>query len=243
MSSRIIRATSVESQNIISFEFGRKSIVEHQQSIHPPSSAASATVNDIAVPREDTDDAPKLRTAEQQAELLVRQAKMEASEIEKQAYERGFIEGEKAGKEVGEKTLDALLRQYAKRLEELNDLRKDIFATSEREVLRLALEIARKVIRREVSVDEELILTLVKVALSRLAEQTVMTVRVNPKDYQSIQRHQAAYSPTKGLNEGVKLIEDPSISRGGCLIETESGIIDGRIDEQLREIEKGFLEE
>lgn len=241
MSSRIIRATSVESKNIISFEFGRKSIVEHPQPLHVSSSAVSMTANDSAVAPEDG-AAPKLRTAEQQAELLVRQAKTEAAEIEKQAYERGFIEGEKAGKEVGEKTLEALLKQYAKRLEELNDMRKEIFAASEREVLRLALEIARKVIRREVSVDEELILTLVKVALNRVAEQTVMTVRVNPRDYQSIQRYQAAYSPTSSLNEGVKLIEDPSISRGGCLIETESGIIDARIEEQLREIEKGFLE-
>jgi flagellar assembly protein FliH len=241
MSSRIIRAASVESKNIVSFEFGRKSMAEHPQPVPLPAAAASAPANVSAVPAQDG-DVPKPRTAEQQAELVVRQAKMEAAEIEKQAYERGFIEGQKAGKEVGEKTLEALLKQYAKRLEELNDLRKEIFATSEREVLRLALEIARKVIRREVSVDEELILTLVKVALNRLAEQTVMTVRVNPKDYQSIQRYQAAYSPTSSLNEGVKLMEDPSISRGGCLIETESGIIDARIEEQLREIEKGFLE-
>jgi len=241
MSSRIIRATSVESKNIISFEFGRRPAAEDPQPERVASPTVSATANDLAIPPQEG-DAPKLRTAEEQAELVVRQAKMDAAEIEKQAYERGFIEGEKAGKEVGEKTLEALLKQYAKRLEELNALRKEIFATSEREVLRLALEIARKVIRREASVDEELILTLVKVALNRLAEQAVMTVRVNPRDYQSIQRHQAAYPSSSSLNEGVKLIEDPSISRGGCLIETESGVIDARIEEQLREIEKGFFE-
>jgi flagellar assembly protein FliH len=241
MSSRIIRAASVESKSIVSFEFGRGPTAEHSKSVPLPSSPTSAPANVPAVPTPDREE-PKLQTAEQQAELVVRQAKMDAAEIEKQAYERGFIEGEKAGKEVGEKALEALLKQYAKRLEELNDLRKEIFATSEKEVLRLALEIARKVIRREVSVDEELILTMVKVALNRLAEQTVMTVRVNPRDYQSIQRDQASHSPTSSLNEGVKLMEDPSISRGGCLIETESGIIDARIEEQLREIEKGFLE-
>jgi flagellar assembly protein FliH len=184
-----------------------------------------------------------LQAAEQQAELLLRQAKLEASEIEKQAYERGFSEGERAGKEVGEKSLEAILKQYAKGLEELNNLRKEIFTTSEREVLHLALEIARKVVRREVSVDEELILTLVKVALNRLTEQTAITVRINPKDYQSIQRHRAAHSSAGTVNEGVKLLEDPSISRGGYLIETESGIIDARIEEQLREIEHGLFEQ
>jgi flagellar biosynthesis/type III secretory pathway protein FliH len=43
-------------------------------------------------------------------------------------------------------------------------------------------------------------------------------------------------------NEAIKLIEDPVISRGGALIETESGIIDARIEEQFREIERGFFD-
>ena len=243
MSSRIIRATSVESKNVLSLQLSQAALLEKES--NPPSSHAVPPVSPLiakgpAFPPQD--EASNLKTVEEQAESLLRQAKVEASEIEKQAYERGFSEGEKAGKELGEKSLEALLKQYAKTLEELNNLRREIFAASEREVLRLALEIARKVIRREVSVDEELILTLVKVALNRLAEQTIMTVRVNPRDYQSIQRHHAAYPSTSSLDEGVKLVEDPSVSRGGCLIETESGIIDARIEEQLREIEKGFLE-
>jgi len=44
------------------------------------------------------------------------------------------------------------------------------------------------------------------------------------------------------LSESVKLVEDPLIARGGCIIETESGTIDARIEEQLREIERGFFD-
>jgi type III secretion protein L len=55
-----------------------------------------------------------------------------------------------------------------------------------------------------------------------------------------MERHRTAEAGS--LSESVKLVEDPLIARGGCIIETESGTIDARIEEQLREIEKGFFE-
>jgi flagellar assembly protein FliH len=183
-----------------------------------------------------------LDSVQEQADALLRKAQLKAAEIEKEAYERGFNEGQKAGKEVGEKMVEALLKQYAQTLEELASLRKHVLAASEREVVRLALEIARKVVKREVTIDEDVILALVKVAMNRLGEESMMTVRLNPRDVQSVLRSRNAADRANVLNEAIKLVEDPLISRGGCLIETESGIIDARVEEQFREIEKGFFE-
>jgi flagellar assembly protein FliH len=127
-------------------------------------------------------------------------------------------------------------------LDDLANLRKQIFTASEREVIKLSLEIARKVVKREVTIDEEVILALVKVALNRLGEESVMTIRVSPRDYQSILRYSNSQGKTSPLHAGITLVEDAMISRGGCLVETEAGIIDARIEEQFREIEKGFFE-
>jgi flagellar assembly protein FliH len=184
-------------------------------------------------------------SVEAHCEQLLQEARLKVAEIEKKAYEKGFAEGQKAGIEVGERMGEALLKQYSANLVALNKLRKDLFATSEREVVRLSLEIARKIIKREVAIDEELILTLVKVALARVADQAMVTVRLNPKDYHSIERHHAAGisgSDVGTLTESIRLVEDPLIARGGCIIETESGTIDARVEEQLREIERGFFE-
>ena len=184
-------------------------------------------------------------SVQQQCERLIQEAQLKVSEIEKEAYEKGFSEGQKAGGEVGERMAESLLKQYSASLDALNKLRKELFSTSEREVIRLSLEIARKIIKHEVAIDEELILTLVKVALARVADQALITVRVNPKDYHFIERHHAAglgATDGRSLSESVKLVEDPLIARGGCIIETDSGTIDARIEEQLREIERGFFE-
>jgi flagellar assembly protein FliH len=240
MSSRILRPNQSDTKKIGSFTlaYASKSDVviashdapplPHRPVDPPPESVEVAQV--------------KLTQAEQEAESIVRQAQDNAAQIEKEAYERGFGEGEKAGKEIGEKMAESLLKQYTARLVELNELRKQIFINSEREVVRLSLEIAKKVIKREISIDEEVILTLVKVTLNRLSDQAAVTIRLNPKDYHTMLDQQASKTPLGRGNEGIKLIEDPLISRGGCVIETESGIIDGRIEEQLREIERGFLQ-
>jgi flagellar biosynthesis/type III secretory pathway protein FliH len=184
-------------------------------------------------------------SVQEQCERMIQEAQLRVSEMEKEAYGKGFAEGQKAGMEVGESMGETLLKQYSSDLDALNRLRKELFSTSEKEVIRLSLEVARKIIKREVAIDDELILTLVKVALNRVADQTLITIRVNPRDYQSIERHRTAgigVADNAAVSESVKLVEDPLIARGGCVIETESGTIDARVEEQLREIERGFFE-
>jgi flagellar assembly protein FliH len=242
MLSRIIRANSEELKNILSFNFE----IAEASEVPSNASATPSAPNDLPTltTTENLQDLEHavLGSAQQQAEAILQAAQLKAAEIEKEAYERGFSEGEKAGKEVGEKMVEALLKQYSQTLEELANLRKQIFTASEREVIRLSLEIARKVVKREVTIDEEVIMALVKVALNRLGDESVMTVRVNPRDYQSILRYSSSQGKANPLHAGIKLVEDVLISRGGCLIETEAGIIDARVEEQFREIEKGFFE-
>ena len=242
MVPRIIRANSEELKNVLSFNF----------EIAEPPEIPYGT-NETAPP---STDYPPLTTTEnlqeleqvalssvrQQADTILQESQLKAAEMDKEAYEKGFSGGEKAGKEVGEKMVEALLKQYSQTLDDLANLRKQIFTASEREVIKLSLEIARKVVKREVTIDEEVILALVKVALNRLGEESVMTIRVSPRDYQSILRYSNSQGKTSPLHAGITLVEDAMISRGGCLVETEAGIIDARIEEQFREIEKGFFE-
>jgi flagellar assembly protein FliH len=245
MSSRIIRAHS-EAGLVSQFDFAALATVPAAAFRPPEPVDASAPAVETApaetLPPPAQPTAAQLGHTHDEVELVLRQARVKASEIEKEAYEKGFSEGERAGRETGEKMVEAVLKQYTKTLEELKGLRHNLLTGSEREVVRLALEVAKKVVKREASVDDELILALVKVALSRLADQSVMTVRVNPKDCQSILQYRESPGHRDSWHDGIKLVEDPLITRGGCLIETDSGVIDARVEEQFREIEKGFFE-
>ncbi len=242
MSSKIIRADNQQLARVSRFDFGVLATASMSAPVPVAALLAEALPTaDVAVSSEQP-TAAELGHANSEIELMHRQARMKAAEIEKEAYEKGFSEGERAGRETGEEMVEAVLKQYTQTLEELKGLRHKLLTGSEREVVRLSLEVAKKVVKREVCVDEELILALVKVALSRLADQSLMTVRVNPKDCQSILHFRVSPGHRDSWHDGIKLVEDPLITRGGCLIETDSGVIDARVEEQFREIEKGFFE-
>jgi flagellar assembly protein FliH len=246
MSSKIIRAEGQQTGRVSRFDFGVLATASASAAVlQPPHRVDVEPAAEVPVPSEQAAKQPtaaELGHTNHEIELMLRQARIKAAEIEKEAYEKGFSEGERAGRETGEKMVEAVLKQYTQTLEDLKGLRRALLTGSEREVVRLALEVAKKVVKREVCVDDELILALVKVALSRLADQSVMTVRVNPKDYQSIMHFRESPGHRDSWHDGIKLVEDPLITRGGCLIETDSGVIDARVEEQFREIEKGFFE-
>jgi flagellar assembly protein FliH len=164
------------------------------------------------------------------------------AQIEKTAYESGFRQGEKAGMAIAEKKIEASLRRYAEAVLEIGKLKKQLYHQVEREVVKLAVEVAKKIVHREIQVDPEIIQTLVKVALGHVAEKSAVTVHLHPVDYNYILEHRSELSSGPDEGREVVLLADKSIERGGCLIQTECGDIDARIEEEFREVERGFFE-
>ena len=167
-------------------------------------------------------------------------AAVDLSQLEKTAYENGFMLGEKAGLETAEKKVDAVMKRYAEAILEVGKLRSSLYPQVEREVVRLALEVARKIVHREIQADPDIIQTLVRVALSHVAEKSAVTVRLNPVDYNYLLEQRAELSQAEGRD--IVLLADKSVERGGCLIQTECGDIDARIEEKFREVEQAFFE-
>src|SRR5262245_32188131 len=177
MSSKIIRAEGQQTGRVSRFDFGVLATASASAAVlQAPHRVDAEPAAEVPLPSEQAAKQPtaaELGHTNDEIDLMLRQARIKAAEIEKEAYEKGFSEGERAGRETGEKMVEAVLKQYTQTLEDLKGLRRGLLTGSEREVVRLALEVAKKVVKREVCVDDELILALVKVALSRLADQSV----------------------------------------------------------------------
>jgi flagellar assembly protein FliH len=162
------------------------------------------------------------------------------AQLEKSAYENGFRQGEKAGMEIAERKVDAVMRRYAEAIFEIGKVKPMLYSQVEREVVKLALEVAKKIVHREIHADREIVQTLVKVALSHVADKSAVTIHVSPFDYEFLLERRAELS--QGDGRDIALLSDKSIERGGCLIQTECGEIDARIDEEFREVEHAFFE-
>lgn len=123
---------------------------------------------------------------------------------------------------------------------EISRVRSALYAQVEREVVKLAVEVAKKIVHREIQADHEIIETLVRVALSHVAEKSAVTVHLSPVDYNYLLEHRAELAQSDGRD--ISLLADQSVERGGCLIQTECGDIDARIEEKFREVEHAFFE-
>ncbi|BCS33541.1 hypothetical protein TBR22_A27680 [Luteitalea sp. TBR-22] len=173
---------------------------------------------------------PYQPTPEQQAQLAA---------LEREAFTKGYAQGERAGLEAGGKRAEAMLRRLAQTLEELSGLRDNMVRQTERELVQLSVAIARRILQREVSVDPELTAALAHIALERLGGAAPATVRLHPDDYTVVTAGQV--TPLSGRQ--VEILPDPSVSRGGCLVESEFGFINASVDAQVDEIARAVLGE
>lgn len=160
--------------------------------------------------------------------------------LEKAAYDRGLLQGEKAAAETAELKLEAAIKRCAESIGEIQKLRSLLYVQAEREVVKLALAVAKKIVHREIRIDRDIVQTLVHVALSHVSEKSAVTICLNPEDYSYLLERRAEVSQSEGRE--ISLQADKSIERGGCLIQTNCGDIDARIEERFREVEQSFFE-
>lgn len=156
--------------------------------------------------------------------------------IEKEAYEKGFEQGERDGRELGMKRLDIVIHQMKHVLLDIERQRKELLQTYEKEIVRLMLNIGKRIFRRELLFHEEVIASVLQEAFQYVTNRGQVLLRLHPGDYRYLSAHPEQAPFLFNENEGVKLIEDPSITRGGCLLETSHGEVDATFESQFDEI-------
>jgi len=173
-------------------------------------------------------------------EEVKKQAEEKIKIAEKSAHDKGFSEGLKDGINRGKKELSLTAESVAKLIVELKTMKKQLMEGSEKEIIDLAFLIAGKVIHKEVSTGREVILSVLKDAMDGIQERSDVRVRLNPGDY----RHIMEAKPDFFEKYSDIIIEkDEKIGQGGAMIETNSGTVDARLDQQLNKIMESLCDE
>jgi len=170
-------------------------------------------------------------------EKYIKQMTEKTNHLEKEAYQKGFAQGEKAGKELGEKRFDSILKSFAEMLEGARKIKEDMYRNSEQEMLELVLAIARKIIQREVRTDKTIILDLIKAALGYVADHEEIRVRLNPSDLEFACQ---CKGDVLGGMEKVTFESDAVVPRGDAVIESDCRIVECGIEKHLREVEEAL---
>ncbi len=145
----------------------------------------------------------------------------------REGQQQGYTEGSQAF-ETFESNKQAEMSQQAQAL--VDSLRAEMAALESRvatDVVTLAVNIARQVLRRELSLDANALVPVASEALRALGEgASHLEVRVNPQDAAPLRRH----LETLPAAQAWTLAEDASITRGGCRVEADTGIADATLE-------------
>lgn len=150
----------------------------------------------------------------------------------------GRAEGEIAGQQAASAALQPLMDKLTATIADIASYRARFRRDSEPELLRLALAVAKKILRRELTVDPYSLLGILKAALETINHAEVLCVRTSPEDASQLTGRLAGL----GLPDKVEVIPDRSLERGSVILDTKRGQIDASVQTQLAEIENGFAD-
>lgn len=155
------------------------------------------------------------------------------SDRERRAYERGQQDGYAAGQQAAMQIKAQHAREVARALDELRARFAELESGGAEQVLQLALAIARQVVRREVDVDAEAVMPPLREAVSAVIDQQAHPrVHLNPADL----AHLRGDLEADGLFKGCRFIPDPSVTRGGCRVETAHTDVDATLETRWQRV-------
>jgi flagellar assembly protein FliH len=160
--------------------------------------------------------------------------------IEKEAYEKAFQLGEKAGVEGGERLYRSAVQSLVEAAQGVKRLEKDFYARVEKEILDLVIATTRKVVQREINTQRDMILDVLREAIAKTIDREKIRVRINPSDFDFVHAHKPdIISAVDGVKD-VVIEKDGTISRGGAIVESDYGTIDARTERRFESVEKAL---
>jgi flagellar assembly protein FliH len=192
-------------------------------------SAINSQGNNHASPMSSKDNVSKEKTS-QVTDSQIKQ-------LQQDAYGKGIAEGLKSQN----KDIAAALETLNVITKKLPQIKKDILEKGEEQMVKLAIAIAEKILQQEVSTRKEIILEVLRGALKNIAETEGMKIRLNPQDFRYMMEVKKDFLQSFDSIRNVVFEEDPSIKKGGAVVETMFGEVDARLENQLKEIKTALL--
>jgi flagellar assembly protein FliH len=184
--------------------------------------------------------------AQSEIERWWEEKRQEAEELFRQAMadgrEQGFAIGHEEGKQLALQEEHASIQAARDVLAAAYAEKEKIIAEAEPFLVELSMEVAKKVIGMELATSPEAVLELAQRVLRRSRVHGHITVCVNHRYFDFIQEHRAQLLELLDGQAELSIYPDHTVHDEGCVIRTQLGSVDARIDTQLSEIKQVLLE-
>lgn len=164
---------------------------------------------------------------------LVSRAQEEAETIKKSAFDEGYRKGlEQASSD---------LETFRANIKDFMNAKENVFEYIAPDILEISVDIAKKIIKKEVESDPQVLInTIVDVLRTVSKNEPKINIRVRPQSVAFIKDSIPDITYQYGIDAKINIISDPSIDEGGCIFQTNNGIVDASVDTQLEIIKKAL---
>ncbi|MBE6351571.1 MAG: flagellar assembly protein FliH [Treponema bryantii] len=183
-----------------------------------------------------------IQKAKQEAEQIIAEAQTQRDKLQLEAKSQGFEQGHSEGFEKGAAEVNRLIERMHKILEAVMQRREEILKDTESQIVELVILMARKVIKILSENQKNVVMANVVAALKKVRTRGAVTLRVNLEDVKLTTANISEFIKHIENVEGITVLEDSSVEKGGCIVETDFGAIDARISSQLTELENKILD-
>lgn len=185
-----------------------------------------------------------LNQAQEEVENILSNANEEAiklkNAVKEEAIEQGYQEGFDKGYEDSRNEHEYLISEVEDFKQKTLEECKKYMESVESDIIKMVMEISKKVIHDKISNDKDEVLEMVKQSIEKCCNNEQITVRVSFEDYNYIfENRDKLISTIDGL-EKLEIVKEESLELGSCIIESSYGTIDASVNKKLKRIEDSF---
>ena len=160
------------------------------------------------------------------------------SNAKKQGYEAGFEDGFNKGKEAAKEEFSPVLETIKHLVEELSGFRKEMYYKVEREMIEMVIALTKKVIHFEFSTRENAVQDMIRLGVQSVLDRESMVIKIHPTDKEYAESFLPELNHMYSEIKNITFAANSGIERGGCVIETNFGVIDARIEKLEEQIDR-----
>ncbi|MBN1129352.1 MAG: hypothetical protein JXA71_10215 [Chitinispirillaceae bacterium] len=194
-----------------------------------------------------SDDERRIIELEQQVAVVRKQSREQMEQARAaiaRAYEKGLNKGVTQGYAQGRETAgaeyDTKVREIQERvtacLQDLEQEKNALYANADKTLLRLCRLMVHKIMCVESATRSDVIVAVLRKALSYVAEKDQLVVRIAPADFTTVSDNREFWAPVAERLTGISIEQDERIASGGCILESNAGVVDARLETQAAEL-------
>jgi flagellar assembly protein FliH len=168
------------------------------------------------------------------------EAERHAQELEKEAYEKGYAQGQKDGVEYGRKSMKIVQDHLQQLLSGLQAAPETILGDYRNWLLASCLAVLREIVPMTIQIHPQALLHLIDGLLEEAAGGQTLTIHLNPADLDLLEKNTDLKERMQSGDRRFAVKADPGVKRGGCRAENDIQLLDATIETQLALFEEAL---